>query len=197
MRNSKLAFFGFGALVACIAFILGHITTDITTAQNTPTVFDEIQVRNLHVVDGIGNTVLRLKTGPNGGVVGVYDKNGKTCVGLSVNKDGGGALDIFNKDGEIVATVSSYKNDGQVYVNDKNGKLGVILGTDENGGSVRIANKNGKLNLSLHTDENGGSVAVYGNLRKGGVSLNVDSADGSGVVGVHALDGTGRYFRRW
>lgn len=198
-RNSKLAFFGFGALVACVAFILGHIMTDITTAQKAPMVFDEIQVQSLRVVDGTGNTVIRLKAGSNGGMVAVYDKKGKTGAGLSVDKDGGGALDVFNKNGEIVASVSSYKNNngGQVYVKDKNGKLSVFLGTDENGGDVKIADKNGKLSVFLGTNENGGSVNVYGNLGKGGIGLSVDSADGSGVVGVHALDGTGRYFRRW
>ena len=155
MRNSKLAFFGLGALVACIAFILGHITTDITTAQNAPTVFDEIQVRSLRVVDDTGNTVIRFKAGIDGGLVSVYDKNGKVGVGLGISDN------------------------------------------DEAGGIVQVFSKNGKGTVVLAIDENGGRVNLRGNLGKGGVGLSVDSADGSGVVGVHTLDGTGHYFRRW
>ena len=123
--RQKLAYTALGGGLMLIGMLLTTITP--LTAQKD--VFGDITCSSLTVVDKEGNAVIDLKSNENGGVVEVYDKDGKdgtAKVRLNTNIYGDGVVGLFAKEGF----------------------RWILLHLDEHGGVVEVLGKDGMAVLS-------------------------------------------------
>lgn len=217
----KVTYMGVGVLIAFTAYLLGNVNNNIN-AQPQPQlpVIDKIVVRQLEVVDANGNTIavlgkrdlplgmadilrvydgagksiIVLAQGPDGGIVHVFDKEGKNSgASLGTSADGGvvsvsgkeggqsflqgGVVRVYDKEGG-----SSLLQGGVVSVHHKESKSGVVLNTDVNGGNIAVADKNGIFGVVLDISSDGGSVSVTGKNGKIGTVLEPDKNGGAMAI---------------
>ena len=209
----KVTYMGVGALIAFAAYLLGNVNDNINAQpQDQLPIIDKIVVRQLEVVDANGNTVAVLgkRDLPLGmaDILRVYDGTGKSIILLAQGTDGG-MVHVFDKEGKnssaslgihanagVVQAIDeagskSVLHGGAVVVQSKDGETGVVLNTDVNGGNVSIAGKNGKSGVLLNTDINGGNIAVADKNGILGVVLDISSDGGSvSVTGKNGKIGT-------
>ena len=184
----KATYMCVGALIAFAAYLLGNVNDNIN-AQSQPQlpVIDKIVVRQLEVVDTNGNTiaVLGKRDLPLGmaDILRVYDGAGKSIIVLAQGTDGG-MVHVFDKEGKnssaslgISANAGfvqaldeaggkSVLQGGVVGVYHREGKSGVLLNTDVNGGNITVADKNGIFGVVLDISSDGGAYPLLGKTAK-------------------------------
>lgn len=150
----------------------------------------------LRVYDGAGKSIILLAQGTDGGMVHVFDKEGKNSsasLGISANAGvvqasdeagghsflQGGAVSIYGKEGKPGVVLIE---GGAISVYGKEGKPGVTLNTDVNGGNVSVANKNGILGVVLDISTDGGEINVVGKNGKIRTALGTDKNGGSMAI---------------
>lgn len=214
-----------GAFIAFAAYLLGNVNNSINAQpQAQLPVIDKIVVRQLEVVDANGNTIavlgkrdlplgmadilrvydgtgksiILLAQGPDGGMVHVFDKEGKNSsasLGISANAGivqaideagsksilHGGAVVVQSKQGKNGVLLNTDVNGGNVLVASKNDKSGVVLDISADGGYVNVANKNGKIGTVLSTDKNGGRMDILNNGGQNVLQIGVTHIGGGAV----------------
>lgn len=158
---SKVAYMGLGALIALLGFILGGIDNSIKAQSDTAV--DKIAVRELHIVDGFGNTVA---------VLGKQHLPNTTVI-----------FRVYNTAGTAVLHLGHDSVGGVINVYGKEGKSAAGLGIDLDGGNLGVSGKKGKLGAILGVYPNGGRVEVYGRKGKGGAGLSITNM-GDGIIGT-------------
>ncbi len=109
----------------------------------------KITCASLKVVDG-GEVIIGGKDGVSevmitGERVGVFDKEGKERVGLSISKYGG-RVEVLSFDGNVGAVVDVTEGGGIFYVKGKDGKPKAFMNIDEHGnGFAATVDKNGNV----------------------------------------------------
>ena len=88
----KLGYMALGAGILAIGIIIGQWGTPDIEAQNKG-VFDEIQCKNLIIVDDAGKRAIEL--GQNGNDVLIYDRADKDCP--RQNRERGGIYKVWKK----------------------------------------------------------------------------------------------------
>ena len=179
----KLGYIAIGGIIAIAGMVAGSVLTPQFVAQHE-TVSD-VTCRELTIVDGAGNPIVRLGGGANGGSVELMHKEGATVINLGV-MNSGGAVGVANVEGEIGVGMRADDGGNDVFVYQKNpiGVLGVALHAGVDGESVEVYNNSerpvgslgvvgekgvvavfdadGALTSAMGADQNGGKVAVYG-----------------------------------
>ena len=130
----------------------------------------------LRVYDGAGKSIILLAQGPDGGMVHVFDKEGKNSsasLGISANA---GVVQAIDEAGSRAVLQG-----GAVVVHGKDGKSGVVLDTDVNGGKVSVFSKNGKTGTGLGVGKNGGQMAIFNNGGQDVLQIGVTDTGGGAV----------------
>ena len=224
-KLAKTTYMCVGALIAFAAYLLGNVNDSINAQpQAQLPVIDKMVVRQLEVVDANGNTIavlgkrdlplgmadilrvydgagksiILLAQGTDGGMVHVFDKEGKNSsasLGISANAGvvqaidetgsrsvlQGGVVGVYHREGKSGVFLNTDVNGGNVSVVDKNGNLGVVLDISTDGGDIRIASKNGKIGTVLGTDKNGGSMAIFNNGGQNVLQIGVTHIGGGAI----------------
>jgi hypothetical protein len=119
----------------------------------------------LIIWDKNGSPMVWFDRDENGGIVGVYNKDGKVVASMECIPIGG-LVRVYDKDGEVVAVMDSGKYGGRVGVFAKGGKFKFAVAemrSDKDGGTVGVGDKDGEyLTASMqHNGKDGGGVGVY------------------------------------
>ena len=139
-QKQKLGYMALGAGIMAIGIIIGQVITPDIEAQSNG-VFDEIQCTRLTVVDKQGDLAVLLATDEDGGLVGVYGKDGES-VGMGISEHGG-FVGVYGKDGES-ASMTTDEDGGRIVVANNQGKTRAVMGINEFGnGGVSTWDKNG------------------------------------------------------
>ena len=120
--------------VSCL--LVAGIAVAATNMQSMP---DVIRAKHFHVVGDEGKIVAALGAMPDGGVLGILNKDGKTVATLSPDPDGGGRLVIRNNVEKKVASLHADSDGGGFLVlanQEKN--IGAVLAATSDGGSLDI-----------------------------------------------------------
>ena len=206
----KLGYIVLGSVIAIVGMMVGSVLVPQLVAQHETV--SNVICRELTIVDGAGNPVVRLGDGANGGSVEVMHREGATVINLGV-MDSGGAVGVANIEGEIGVGMRADDGGNDVFVYQKNpiGVLGVALHAGVDGESIEIYNDSehlvgsldvvggkgvvavfdaeGALASAMGADQNGGKVIVYGkgNLKSQAV-LGINQ-DGNGAVSTRDKNG--------
>ena len=159
--SSAAVYMGLGALIALVGFILGNMVNSIN-AQSDTTV-DKIVVKELYVVDDLGNTVM---------VLGKQHQSNATAI-----------FRAYDTAGNPVLFLGYDALGGVVNVQGKEDKSGAGLGIDLEGGNLGIISKTGKLGGVFGVYPNGGRMEVYGGDGKGATGLSITDT-GDGIIGT-------------
>lgn len=84
------------SILAALVFYVFLVNNDV---ESKDTIYEEIKVKNLIVVDSQGREAVRLTTNINGGAIHFFDKAGKNPIGLSIDDSGYARLIIYDATG--------------------------------------------------------------------------------------------------
>ena len=84
------------SILAVLVFYVFLVNSNV---ESKDTIYEEIKVKNLIVVDSLGREAIRLTTNTNGGTIYFFDKAGKNPIGLSINDSGYARIIIYDKTG--------------------------------------------------------------------------------------------------
>ena len=144
-KLAKATYMCVGAFIAFAAYLLGNVDNSINAQpQAQLPIIDKIVVRQLEVVDANGNTiaVLGKRDLPLGmaDILRVYDGTGKSIIVLAQGTDGG-MVHVFDKDGKnSSASLGIYADGGIVAAHGKEGGQSSL-----HGGAVIVQAKREKL----------------------------------------------------
>ncbi len=147
------------ALLVALVALVGYGAT-----QGVP---EEIRARKFVVLNEEGREVVVIDSWELGGWITTYPGKGDylPSISLAHTDDGGGLLELFNKDGGRGVQLQGMNNVG-------------------GGGGVVVANKSGKAVVSALANPDGnGGFGVYNKNGKGGFSAT-SKPDGNGLLGV-------------
>jgi hypothetical protein len=117
-------------------------------------------------------------------------KGGKVVAALTSDDDGG-ALDIFNKDGELVANVmTSVEGQGQISIyNSLDGEAVRIVASKAGSGSINVYNEDEQLiGWLVGTTDGNGTFRVFDS--KGEDSIFMSAGSSGGVLNAYNSSGT-------
>jgi hypothetical protein len=97
-----------------------------------------------------------------GGLIGVYNNEGKISALISILPDGG-SVSVLNNNGKFVASMDAKPEGGIIGVMNNNEKLGVSMAVTPQGNRVIVYNKDGKPVADMREESDGGSVEVRNN----------------------------------
>ena len=206
----KLGYITLGGVIAIVGMMVGSVLVPQLVAQHETV--SNVTCRELTIVDGAGNPVVRLGNGANGGSIEVMHIEGATVINLGV-MDSGGAVGVANIVGEIGVGMRADDggNDVFVYQKDPIGVLGVALHAGVDGESVEIYNDSeqpvgslgvvgekgfvalfdaeGALTSAMGADKYGGRVAVYGKGELKSQAVLGINQNGNGTVSTRDKNG--------
>jgi hypothetical protein len=206
----KLGYIALGGVIAIVGMVVGSVLTPQLVAQHETV--SNVTCRELTIVDGAGNPIVRLGDGANGGSVEVMHKEGTTVINLGV-MDSGGAVGVANIEGEIGVGMRADDGGNDVFVYQKNpiGVLGVALHAGVDGESVEVYNDSeqrvgslgviggtgavgvfdteGVLASAMGVDPNGGKVVVYGKGELKSQAVLGINQNGNGTVSTRDKNG--------
>lgn len=81
-------------LYLVLAVLIFYIFLVNDNVESKATIYDEIRVRNLVIVDSEGREAVRLTTNKNGGAIRIYNKAGKYPIEISIDDGGFGMIII-------------------------------------------------------------------------------------------------------
>jgi hypothetical protein len=135
------------------------------------------QERGLEIYDASGRRAATMRTGGDGGMVGVASASGSGGAMLSAEKDGG-MLCIIGEAGKLVGSIGADKEGGNFYVADPAGALRAYMGT-RNGGMLRIFNEDDKIVANLQARENSGWLTLFDRAANARAQLDATDKGGS------------------
>lgn len=152
-----------GCFGALIAMLVGLFIPVGVVAQSQPTdaAFHTIQCKGIEVVDEDGETRVRIRSGPFGGLVTVRGKEGKATAELSVNEYGG-VLWLQGKTGNASAVIRSTDHGGEIDVCNSFGEKRVVMYVLDDHGFVDVKGLWPTVLARMSVDENGnGAVSTW------------------------------------
>jgi len=153
-RFYRLCFAGSLLVVAGLVFM---------SFNNKKTVPDVIEARAFHVVDDKGKVIVKINKEDGNGQLTTFTPAGKKLVSLFTSDGGGGGINTFDKNGEVIFKVTR-TTEGGGYLALFNGGLQEIaeLGvTDAESGYFRLNDRNGKKQVWMtYTKDGGGYLSL-------------------------------------
>jgi len=114
VRTLKRIVYGFGCL------LVAGIVVGATSLQTVP---DLIQAKSFRVVNDEGKASVLISADEDGGMVGIFNKNGKPVVSMYAKADGCGGLNLSKKDGKSVVLISADADGGMLITLDDKGEV--------------------------------------------------------------------------
>ena len=138
--KQKVRYTVLGTVTMLIGLAVGAIVLPPLIAQRNG-VFDEIQCRELKVVDKHNETAIRLTGLDSSNNIQIYDKHGKTMISLGAN-----AISIFNE-GKPAIFLHGDKMANSISIWDTTGKPAIDLSVHQvfEGNFIKISDKKGNL----------------------------------------------------
>ena len=153
-RFYRLCFAGSLIVVAGLVFM---------SFNNKKTPPDVLEAKAFHVVDDRGNVIVKINKEDGNGQMTTYTPAGKKLVSLFTSDGGGGGINTFDKNGEVIFKVTR-TTEGGGYLALFNGGLQEIaeLGvTDGESGYFRLNDRNGKKQVWMtYTKDGGGYLSL-------------------------------------
>ena len=120
----------------------------------------------------------------------IVNDEGKHVVGLSANKEGGGALVIYNKLGKMVAKLDSTDGDGMVSILNKVGEPAASMGVDDTGhGIMGVVNKAGNIVAKMQVSKNGDGGLTIANKEEVPIAIIITDINGNGGLAITNKEG--------
>lgn len=170
----------------------GPAVTEQSPAPIVEEIHEVIRSRAFEVVNDAGMTVARITANDRGGMVTVYNIEGKQLLALGVGDiwRGSGSVCVYNTQGETVAFIGGNEHGGGLVIADSNGLVVGGIASDENGGGrMDILNPQANPVAVIKCDENRNGVFLVGNARKSFSASIRANEDGSGLIDVFNRDG--------
>jgi hypothetical protein len=191
-------------ILFALLIIITGTTLLMSHTSRTANVPDVIQAKSFQVVDNYGNVLVKLGMEKSNGSISTYQPDGKELVSLFTSDGGAGAVNTFDKYGNVIFKLTNtiggggymalYNADvkevaefgtttnstGYFRINDKYGdKIAWLTYTEGGGGYFSLSNA-GKETIRLSTPGAGGRIGVYNssNTRIGFVGT-MDNGDGN------------------
>lgn len=131
--------------------------------NNKKTAPDVIEAKAFHVVDDRGKVIVEINKEDGNGQLTTFTPAGKKLVSLFTSDGGGGGINTFDKNGEVIFKVTR-TTEGGGYLALFNGGLQEIaeLGvTDAESGYFRLNDRNGKKQVWMtYTKDGGGYLSL-------------------------------------
>ena len=152
-RTTKRLAYGFGCL------FLAGLTIAATSMQSMP---DVIKAKHFHVVGDDGKIVAALGTLPDGGMLGILNKDGQTVATLSPDSKGNGKLTIRNKIAKKMTSLYSDDNGGNLSIfNDDEKRVAAVYVLRDGGGALSAFGEHPETPAtSLAATPNGGRLTI-------------------------------------
>jgi len=84
------------SILAVLVFYVFLVNNNV---ESKASIYEEIKVRNLIVVDSEGQEAVRLTATKNGGAINIYNKAGKDPILIGIDDDGWGMIIIYDARG--------------------------------------------------------------------------------------------------
>ena len=198
-HKQKLGYILLGAGVMAVGITIGQFITPNIEAQSNG-VFDKIVCRELEVVGKDGKKGILLQTNravplPNGGVdfinqVEVFSPQDKHMdfagVRLIAFHSGFNGVQVFDKQGEIAAAVTSTDEGNAISITNSQGDSAILLVSRDEDNSVRIYNQQGdhKEAMRFSSSKFGNMINLFDQQEKTGVALHAgaEKLDNGGLI---------------
>ena len=125
-----------------------------------------------------GKVVAALTSDDDGGVLDIYNKDGELVANVMTSVEGQGQMSIYNKlDGEAVRIVASTSGAGSINVyNEDEELIGWLVGTTEGHGTFRLYDRAGSDSLFMSAATYGGVLSAYNSSGNHVLSMGANTA---------------------
>ncbi len=152
---------------------------------------EEIRARSILIVNDAGKEVIVLFADKDGnGAIEIYNKFGNIVAGMGVNEYDSGGISFFNQAGitGINIFVDKYGG-GSIGVNNKFGTTAAFMQASEYGGEMGFFNKGGNIVAGMGVNEYGGMMDIFSKF--GTTVAWVRAGEHGGGMFVSSKDGNG------
>lgn len=148
-------------LYSMLAILFFYVFLVDGNVESQVAIQEEIRAKRIVIVNNEGQEVVSLFPTTSGGAMEIYNKDGETVVGMGVNEYGNGVMGFFNKAGIRFVDIGALENGGGIRIKNKAGTVVAIMEANEslNGaGVIGVFNKAGidVVNISTSIDDSGG-----------------------------------------
>ena len=134
-------------------------------------------------LNGKGQRLVGITSGPGGGTVTTMNANGKPLVQLSATTGGNGVVNTQNGKGQtLVELGATVQGNGMAKTLNAKGSVLTKLGELDGRGSIQTQNGKGQTLLRIVSNEMGGSIICVNQAGKDVAVVGCHPQDGSGVV---------------
>jgi hypothetical protein len=170
----------------------GPAITEQSPPSTVKEIPDVIRSRAFEVVNDAGTTVATITGNDRGGMVTLYNIEGKQLLAFGVGEKwrGTGSVCVYNAQGETVALIGGNEDGGGLVIADSHGRVvGGIYAEKNGGGRMDILNGQANPVVVIKSDEDSNGVVLVANARKGYLASIRGQEDGSGSIDVYNRDG--------
>ena len=162
--RQKLGYIALGTVIMLAGMTVDSILAPPSVAERDG-VFDEIECNGITLVNGSGQSRMRLSAADDGGAIAIYDRTGRPAVVLYAYPEGNG-LRIYSKPGQQafdLSTAGAHKNTLTVF-DGKNLPALLLMSHETFGNRAVIMQPTREMNtaITLFADKReGNQVVVY------------------------------------
>ena len=150
-------------LYTILAILVFYVFLVDGNVESQVAIQEEIRARRIVIVNDAGQEVVELSPNvENNGLVVIYNKSGDAVANI-IADEGGGIVNVINKDGKISTMMGVNDEGGGIMsVYNKDGKTDAVIGASEYGGIMTVVNKEGNAVAGMIVSENGnGEIGVW------------------------------------